>query len=116
MTGRLAGKVCIITGTGGSIGRATALMFAREGALIVGCGLNVEPELATLEMVHAGGGDMVSMQPCDLTDPANCGALVDLAVGTFGRIDVLFNLAGASSFNWLEDITDEEWDRARRGE
>jgi NAD(P)-dependent dehydrogenase (short-subunit alcohol dehydrogenase family) len=114
--GRLAGKVCIITGTGGSIGRATALTFAREGALVVGCGLTVEPTEATLEMVHAAGGDMVSMQPCDLTDPAGCEALVDLAVGSFGRIDVLFNLAGASSFNWLEDITDDEWNRARRGE
>lgn len=116
MAGRLAGKVCIITGTGGSIGRATALTFAREGALVVGCGLSVEPEQATVEMAHAAGGDMVSMQPCDLTDPADCAALVDLAVGTFGRLDVLFNLAGAASFNWLEDITDDEWDRARRGE
>jgi NAD(P)-dependent dehydrogenase (short-subunit alcohol dehydrogenase family) len=112
----LSGKVCIITGTGGSIGRATALMFAREGALVVGCGLVVEAAEATLEVVRAAGGEMVSMQPCDLTDPADCRTLVDLAVGTFGRIDVLFNLAGASSFNWLEDITDEEWDRARRGE
>jgi NAD(P)-dependent dehydrogenase (short-subunit alcohol dehydrogenase family) len=114
--GRLTGKVCVITGTGGSMGRATALTFAREGALVVGCGLTVEPAVATLEMVHAAGGEMVSMQPCDLTDPSDCGTLVDLAVGTFGRIDVLFNLAAASSFNWLEDITDEEWDRARRGE
>src|SRR6476659_9065617 len=114
--GRLEGKVCIITGTGGSIGRATALAFAREGALVVGSGLEVEPAQETVELVRAAGGEMVSLQPCDLTDPADCGALVDLAVGTFGRIDVLFNLAAASSFNWLEDITDDEWDRARRGE
>ena len=116
MSGRLAGKVCVITGTGGSIGRASALTFAREGALVVGCGLTVEPAEATVDMVRAAGGEMVSMQPSDLTDPADCTTLVDLAVGTFGRIDVLFNLAGASSFNWLEDITDDEWDRARRGE
>jgi NAD(P)-dependent dehydrogenase (short-subunit alcohol dehydrogenase family) len=116
MPGRLTGKVCIITGTGGSIGRATALTFAREGALVVGCGLDVDPAEATVEMVHGAGGEMISMQPCDLTDPADCAALVDLAVGTFGGIDVLFNLAGTSSFNRLEDITDDEWDRARRGE
>jgi NAD(P)-dependent dehydrogenase (short-subunit alcohol dehydrogenase family) len=116
MSGRLSGKVCIVTGTGGSIGGATALTFAREGALVVGCGLAVEPAEMTVAMVEAAGGQMVSMQPCDLTDPADCGALVDLAVRTFGRVDVLFNLAGASSFNWIEDITDEEWDRARRGE
>jgi len=116
MPGRLTGKVCIITGTGGSIGRATALTFAREGALVVGCGLDVDTAEATVEMVHGAGAEMVSMQPCDLTDPADCAALVDLAVDTFGRIDVLFNLAGTSSFNRLEDITDDEWDRARRGE
>ncbi|HTD49151.1 MAG TPA: SDR family NAD(P)-dependent oxidoreductase, partial [Acidimicrobiia bacterium] len=116
MSGRLSGKVCVVTGTGGSIGRATALTFAREDALVVGCDVTVEPAEATVELVQAAGGDMVSMQPCDLTDPADCAALVDLAVRAFGRIDVLFNLAGASSFNRLEDITDDEWDRARRGE
>jgi NAD(P)-dependent dehydrogenase (short-subunit alcohol dehydrogenase family) len=113
---RLSGKVWIITGTGGSIGRATALTFAREGALVVGCGQEDEPAEATLQMVRAAGGEMISMHPCDLTDPADCATLVDLAVGTFGRIDVLFNLAAAPSFNWLEDITDDECDRARRGE
>lgn len=116
MAGRLAGKVCVITGTGGSMGRATALAFAREGASVVGCDVAVAPAEATVEMVQAAGGQMVSMQPCRLTDPAECGALVDLAVRAFGRIDMLFNLAATSYFNRLEDITDEEWDRARRDE
>ncbi|MDT5044486.1 MAG: hypothetical protein QOG75_339, partial [Mycobacterium sp.] len=116
MTGRLSGKVCVITGTGGSIGCATALAFAREGALVVGCDLIAEPAESTVAAVQAAGGQMVSMQPCRLTDPADCAALVDLAVRTFGRIDVLFNLAAASHFNWLEDISDDEWDLARRGE
>jgi NAD(P)-dependent dehydrogenase (short-subunit alcohol dehydrogenase family) len=116
MPGRLAGKVCVITGTGGSMGRATALMFAREGASVVGCDVTVEPAAATVEMVRAAGGQMVSLQPCLLTDPTKCRALVELAVSEFGRIDVLFNLAAAAHFNWLEDITDEEWDRARRDE
>ena len=56
------------------------------------------------------------MQPCRLDDPADCQALVELAVGTYGRIDVLCNFAATAYFNWLEDITDEEWDRARWGE
>jgi NAD(P)-dependent dehydrogenase (short-subunit alcohol dehydrogenase family) len=116
MPGRLAGKVCVVTGTGGSIGHATALAFAREGASMVGCGQTVEPTEATLEMVHAEGAEMVSMQPCHLTDPADCARLVELAVNTYGRIDVLFNLAAESYFNWLEDISDDEWDNARRGE
>jgi NAD(P)-dependent dehydrogenase (short-subunit alcohol dehydrogenase family) len=116
MSGRLAGKVCVITGTGGSMGRATALTFAREGASVVGCDVAVASAEDTAEMVQGGGGQMVSLQPCRLSDPVDCGALVELAVRTFGRIDVLFNLAAASSFNWLEDITDQEWDSARRDE
>jgi NAD(P)-dependent dehydrogenase (short-subunit alcohol dehydrogenase family) len=116
MAGGLDGKVCVITGTGGSMGREAALTFAREGGAVVGCDIAVEQAQATLEAVRAAGGEMVSMQPCRLTDRADCEALLHLAVSTYGRIDVLFNLAGAQYFNWLEDITDEEWDRARRDE
>ena len=116
MSGRLAGKVCIVTGTGGSMGRATALAFAREGAKVVGCDVTVEPAQATVELVHAAGGEMVSLQPCRLSDPADCAKLVELAVSEFGRIDVLFNLAAKTHFNWLEDVTDDDWDAARRDE
>ncbi len=116
MSGRLEGKVCVITGTGGSIGRATAVAFAREGASVVGCDVTVEPAEATVEMVRGGGGEMVSMQPCHLTETADRRALLELALGAYGRVDVLFNLAGRQYFNWLEDITDEEWDRARHDE
>lgn len=116
MSDRLAGKVCIITGTGGSMGRAAALTFAREGALVVGCGLLADDAEATVEAVRAAGGTMVSLHPCDLIKPYDCKALVDLAIQTFGRIDVLFNNAAMAYFNWLEDISDEEWDRNRREE
>ena len=116
MPGRLSGKVCVITGTGGSMGRETALAFAREGGSVVGCDVAVEAAEATAEAVRAAGGEMVSMQPCRLTETSDCQSLIELAISTFGRIDVLFNLAGVSYFNWLEDVTDEEWDRARRGE
>ncbi|HEY1518073.1 MAG TPA: SDR family oxidoreductase [Solirubrobacteraceae bacterium] len=108
--------MCVVTGTGGSMGRATAAAFAREGASVVGCDVTVEPAESTVEMVRGAGGDMVSMQPCRLDDPSDCQALVELALGTYGRIDVLCNIAGTAYFNWLEDITDEEWDRARWGE
>jgi NAD(P)-dependent dehydrogenase (short-subunit alcohol dehydrogenase family) len=116
MPGRLAEKVCLVTGTGGSMGRATALTFAREGALVVGCDVAVEPADETVELVKAAGGEMVSMQPCRLSDPADCAALVELAVQTAGRIDVLFNLAGRSHFGLVENVTDEDWDAARRDE
>ena len=116
MAGRLSGKVCVVTGTGGSMGRATALTFAREGASVVGCDVAVEPAEATVSLVRDAGGQMVSLQPCHLDDPADCAKLVELAVNEFGRIDVLFNLAGRSHFGRLEDVTDEDWDAARRDE
>jgi NAD(P)-dependent dehydrogenase (short-subunit alcohol dehydrogenase family) len=116
MSGRLSGKVCIVTGSGGSMGRATALRFAREGARVVGCDVAVEPAEATVEAVRAAGGEMVSLQPCHLDDPADCARLVELAVSEFGGVDVIFNLAGKSHFGRLEDVTDEDWDAARRDE
>jgi NAD(P)-dependent dehydrogenase (short-subunit alcohol dehydrogenase family) len=116
VSGRLAGKVCIVTGTGGSMGRATALTFAREGALVVGCDVAVEPAQETLEAVRAAGGQMVSLQPCRVSDSAECAKLVELAVSEFGRVDVLFNLAARSHFSRLEDFTDEEWAAAQRDE
>jgi NAD(P)-dependent dehydrogenase (short-subunit alcohol dehydrogenase family) len=116
MPGRLDGKVCLITGTGGAMGNATALTFAREGASVVGCDVSVEAAEQTLEAVEAAGGEMVSLQPCTLSDPAECKRFVDFAVGELGRIDVLFNLAGRSHFGLVEDVSDEEWDAARREE
>ena len=116
MAGRLEEKVCVITGTGGSMGRAAALTFAREGASVVGCDVAVEPAEATVEMVHTAGGKMVSLQPCHLGDPAECAKLVELAVSEFGRIDVLYNLAARSHLHWFEDFTNEEWAAARTDE
>src|SRR6478736_866273 len=116
MSSRLEGKVCVITGTGGSMGREAALVFAREGASVVGCDVAVEAAEATVEMVRGAGGEMVSVHPCRLTETSDCQALIELALSAYGRVDVLFNLAAVAYFNWLEDVTDEEWDRARRDE
>ena len=116
MSARLAGKVCVVTGTGGTIGREAALTFAREGALVVGCDFYADDAEETVRLVREAGGTMVSMHPCDLTKPSDCKALVDLAVVSFEQIDVLFNNAAMAYFNWIEDITDEEWDPNRREE
>jgi NAD(P)-dependent dehydrogenase (short-subunit alcohol dehydrogenase family) len=116
LSGRLAGKVCLVTGTGGSTGRATALAFTREGAKVVGCDVSVEAAEATVEAVRAAGGEMESLQPSQLGDPAECARLVEFAMERFGRIDVLFNLAGKSYFGPIEQVTDEDWHNARRDE
>lgn len=110
-SGRLAGKVCIITGTGGSMGRSAALMFAREGAQVVGCDIHAETGEDTVKAVQDTGGQMVSLQPCDLTDAAACQAVVDLALDSFGKIDVLYNNAAMAYFGWIEDLSDDLWRR-----
>lgn len=111
MAGRLNGKVCVITGTGGSMGRAAALLFAREGAEVVGCDVNPDTSAETLALVQREGGRMVALHPCDLTDPKQCQALVDLAVKTYGRIDVLYNNAAMAYFGWVDEISIEDWYR-----
>jgi NAD(P)-dependent dehydrogenase (short-subunit alcohol dehydrogenase family) len=103
-------------GTGGSIGRATALAFAREGAAIAGCDVDVESAEETVALVHDEQGSMVSLQPCLLDDPSGCAKLVELALREFGRLDVLFNLAGRAHFGELEEVSDEDWQAARRDE
>src|SRR3984957_1913933 len=98
------------------MGRHAALACAGEGARVVGCDVTVEPAVATVKMVHAAGGTMVSLQPCHLGDPAECARLVELAVSEFGRIDVLYNLAARPHLHWFEDFTNEEWAAARTDE
>ncbi|MFJ3681337.1 SDR family NAD(P)-dependent oxidoreductase [Pseudomonas sp. NPDC090208] len=111
MSDRLRDKVCIITGTSGSMGRAAALMFARQGAKVVGCDVNPEAADSTLDQVVSEGGDMVSLSPCDLTDTEQCQRLVELAVSTYGRVDVLFNNAAMAYFGWVDEISQNDWHR-----
>ena len=106
---RLNGKVCVITGTGGSMGRAAAIRFAAEGASVVGCDTNPEAAQETVELVRAAGGRMTSLHPLNLGVMAACQELVEFAIREHGRIDVLFNNAAQAHFNWIEDITEDEW-------
>lgn len=111
MAGRLKGKVCVITGTGGSMGSAAARLFAGEGGKLVGCDVNVQNGRAVAEEIVAQGGEMVSIQPCDLTSVSDCQSLVDLALSTFGRIDVLFNNAAMAYFQPFAEMDDGLWHR-----
>jgi len=116
MAKRLQDKVCIITGTSGSIGRAAALRFAQEGALVVGCGIDAAAAQETVDLVHAAGGRMVSLHPIDLGTLADCRRLVEFAIAEHAGIDVLFNNAAMARFNWIEDITEAEWHLNTRNE
>lgn len=108
---RLFQKVCIITGTGGSMGRAAALSFAREGALVVGCDVCESAAKATENEVKDAGGEMVSMLPCDLTKKQDSEALVQFALTNFGRIDVLYNNAAMAYFGSVAELPIEDWHR-----
>jgi NAD(P)-dependent dehydrogenase (short-subunit alcohol dehydrogenase family) len=109
MAGRLDGKVAIITGTGGGQGQAAARAFAAEGAKVVGCDIKEEGASETLQEVTNAAGEMVSLHPCDLTDPEHVDRLIALATDTFGGIDALYNNAALAQFAWIDDMTYEQW-------
>ena len=108
MSGRLAGKVALITGTGGGQGRAAAVLFAKEGARIVGCDLKAEADQETVEMVRAAGGDMVTAV-VDLGDEDAVRGWIDLAVQTYGDFDILYNNASAVRYGRIGDFSTEDW-------
>lgn len=109
MGDRLKGKVSIITGTGGTIGRALAVAFAREGACVVGCDLNVDSARRTLEFVRGERGEMESLEPCDLSEESQCERLVEFALEKYGKLDVLFNNAGNPTHGWITEASSEFW-------
>jgi len=90
---RLDGKVAVITGTAGGIGRSSALRFAREGAAIVGADVSAEANAATAELVQQAGGKMIDVT-VDVTEPHSVAGLFELAESELGRVDVIFNNAG----------------------
>ena len=109
MTGRLEGKVSLITGTSSGIGRALAILFAKEGAKVIGCGRNVERSQETVRTVREMGGEMVSLEPVDLTDEGRVSDLVALAKDTYGRLDILCNNASTARFGPITGMSREDW-------
>ena len=93
---RLEGKVALITGGGGGIGRQTALAFAAEGARIVATDVNSEAGAETVSLVEEAGGEAL-YQDADVSKAADCEAMVQAAEDQFGRLDILFNNAGILS-------------------
>ena len=112
MAGRLQDKVAIITGTGSGMGRAAALMFAREGAKVVGCDINPAAG-TTADEVRAAGGEMVSLQPVDLSVPAGAERLTAFALEHFGGIDVVYNNAAMAYFAFIPEMDFETFHRTQ---
>jgi NAD(P)-dependent dehydrogenase (short-subunit alcohol dehydrogenase family) len=90
---RLSGKVSIITGAGGGMGRTAALMFAAEGAKIVVAEFGEAAGKETVRLVRDAGGEATFVKT-DVSRESDAKAMVDHAISTFGRLDVLYNNAG----------------------
>jgi meso-butanediol dehydrogenase/(S,S)-butanediol dehydrogenase/diacetyl reductase len=114
--GRLSGKVALVTGTGGGIGRAIALTFAREGASVVGCDLNPEGSAETVSMARDAGGEMTAMAPVDLASESGADAWVAAAAEVYGGIDVLVNNASAIRFGPITSLSVADWSFTIRNE
>lgn len=93
MAGMLEGKATLITGGGNGIGRATALIFAREGARLAVADIMAENAAETVSLVNKAGGQAISLAG-DVTDAAAVAAMVQKTVAAFGRLDCAFNNAG----------------------
>lgn len=114
MIGRLDGKVAIITGGASGMGRATALRFLEEGARVVIADINDRMADETLELARAAGsGESIRYLRTDVSSEPDIKALVAFALERFGRLDCMFNNAGASGTRTsIADTTVEGWDGA----
>lgn len=104
--GQLKDKIAIVTGAASGIGEASARLFAEEGAQV----LAVDRPESAIDQAHAGN-DAITNFACDLTTKEAPGRIVAAALETFGAVDILFNNAGVSGRAFVEEMTDEQWDR-----
>ena len=107
---RLSGKVALITGGGTGIGRACAILFAKEAARVAVVGRRKPPLDAVVREIEAAGGEAFAAT-CDVADRQSAEAAVAVAAKRFGRLDILVNNAGAVVVATVEQTSDEEWSR-----
>lgn len=117
MTGRLEGKVAVVTGAGGGLGSAIASRFAEQGAAVVVHDVRPESVESVVDAIRAAGGRALGAV-CDISDSAAVEAMFDTAAAEFGVCDVLVNCAGTSGAGDAREpgrgplgLTDEAWSR-----
>lgn len=114
-TGKLAGKVALLTGGDSGIGRAVAIAFAKEGAKIAVTYLNEHEDAeATKQLVGQNGGECLLLAG-DIGDSSFCNSLIQQVADTYGRLDIIVNLAGEQHpQKSIADITDDQLERTFR--
>ncbi|HET8611806.1 MAG TPA: SDR family oxidoreductase [Sphingomonas sp.] len=105
-----SGKVALVTGAGGGIGRATALAFARAGARVLIADMNEAGGAETAAMIAAEGGESL-FQPCDVANAADVEAMMRRVAADWGRLDFAHNNAGINN-PVADEWEDEVWRRA----
>jgi NAD(P)-dependent dehydrogenase (short-subunit alcohol dehydrogenase family) len=110
VAGRVEGKVCVVTGAGSGIGRATALRLAEEGGRVLVADLQEQTARETAALVLDAGGTALALA-VDVADPRQVDAMVAHAVDAWGRLDVLVNNAGVNLPGVLHEVSDEVVDR-----
>ena len=106
---KLAGKVAIVTGAGGKIGRAIVLALEKESADVVTCDMVYEQAAKTSEAVRVLGGRALALK-VDVTKAKEVDQMVDSSLKKFGKIDILVNNAGVNRIAKVVDMKEEDWD------
>jgi len=115
---RLEGKVAIVAGAGSiaegwSNGKATAVLFAREGAKVFAVDQNMDAAKETCSIISGESGECIPYR-CDVSDAAEVDTMVATCVKTYGRVDVLFNNVGLQVIGGPLEVKEEDWDRLMR--
>lgn len=105
---RLANKTALITGGNSGIGKATALLFAREGANVMIAARDQAKARATIDAIRAAGG-VAEFIGCDVRSVGECENAAQYTISTYGQIDILFNNAGIVPFGTATTTSDEVW-------
>ena len=111
MTGKLAGKTAVVTGAGSGIGRAAAILFAREGAAVAVVDLNAEAAKDAAEEIAASGGTALPVV-ANVADRLQVSSAFEQIRNEYHRVDVLYNNAGVNSAGSVIDATEDDWDRS----
>ena len=111
MTGKLAGKTAVVTGAGSGIGRAAAVLFAREGAAVAVVDLNAEAAKDTAGEIAASGGTALPVV-ANVADRLQVTSAFEQIRNEYRRVDVLYNNAGVNSAGSVIDATEDDWDRS----